>query len=442
MEGWTSQSVLQLAPDPASGKAGQGLASPRKWPSLGHDGEAVWGECQGSGAKPYQVQVELAGPTFKCSCPSRKFPCKHGLGLMLMYAAGQLTAGARPAWVAEWLASRAERAEKKQAKAAEPPKPVDEAAQAKRRERRQERVGDGLASLKVWLTDLVRGGVATVPTRGYGFFDDPARRMVDAQAPGVATRLQALGAVASSGAGWERPFVEGLASLHLLIAAHGRLDQLPEDTQHDVRATLGLTVTNDEVLARPPVHDLWQAVSHEVTVEDKLRVSRTWLFGTNTRRVALVLAFAHGTQPLSTVFRAGMACEADLCFFPGHAPRAVAKSVGTPERITAVAGVDTLDQLCDLSSQLAASHPWLGEIAVPVRELVPVRTDAGLMLVDRENRSLPATCPELPMWSLLAVSGGHPVDVAVGFDGSRVRPLAVMHGGSFTPLTTAEGTAP
>ena len=71
MEGWTAQRILQLAPDPASGKAGQGLASPRKWPSLGHDADAVWGECQGSGAKPYQVQVALAGPSFKCSCPSR-----------------------------------------------------------------------------------------------------------------------------------------------------------------------------------------------------------------------------------------------------------------------------------------------------------------------------------------------------------------------------------
>ena len=207
MEGWTSQRVLQLSPDPASAKAGQGLATPRKWVSSGYDDVALWGECQGSGAKPYQVQIELAVPSFKCSCPSRKFPCKHGIGLLLMFAADQLKPATRPQWVAEWLAGRAERAEKKAAKAEAPPKPVDEAAQAKRREKRLERVGDGLAALKRWSEDLVRSGIATAPTRGYEFFEEQARRMIDAQAPGAARRVTSLATLAASGAGWQRPFV-------------------------------------------------------------------------------------------------------------------------------------------------------------------------------------------------------------------------------------------
>ena len=188
MEGWTSQRVLQLAPDPASAKAGQGLAGLRKWVTSGFDDAAVWGECQGSGSKPYQVQVDLGDVAFKCSCPSRKFPCKHGLGLMLMFAAGQLTKGSQPTWVGEWLAKRAETSQKKQAKAEAPPKPVDEAAAAKRREKRLKNIADGLTALKRWAEDLVRAGIATAPSRGYAFFDEPARRMIDAQAPGMESR--------------------------------------------------------------------------------------------------------------------------------------------------------------------------------------------------------------------------------------------------------------
>jgi hypothetical protein len=439
MEGWTSQRILQLAPDPASGKAGQGLASPRKWPSLGHDADAVWGECQGSGAKPYQVQVALAGPSFKCSCPSRKFPCKHGLGLMLLYAADAFPAADRPQWVADWLASRTERAEKKQAKADEPPKPIDEAAQAKRREKRQERIADGLASLKLWVDDLVRGGIATAPGKGYKFFDEPARRMIDAQAPGVATQLQRLGEIAASGAGWERPFVEGLASLHLLIAAHGRLESLPEPTRHDVRSTLGLPVAVEEVLALPPVHDRWQIVGQEVTTEDKLRVSRTWLFGTVTRRPALVLAFAHGTQPLDTTLTPGFAFDGDLSFFPGNSVRAAVKTRSTPTPFDAPDGLDTLDQLCDAVSHRLAAHPWLGDVGLPVRSLTPVRQDDRLLLVDRDRRALPATLRESAAWILLAVSGGHPVDVTVAFDGTRLRPLGVHHDRTHTSLTATDG---
>ncbi|MCE1185823.1 MAG: hypothetical protein LWW92_09495, partial [Rhodocyclales bacterium] len=58
----SSEEVIQLAPDAASVSAARGLSSPAKWVLLGQDDEAVWGECKGSGAKPYQVQVDVQGP--------------------------------------------------------------------------------------------------------------------------------------------------------------------------------------------------------------------------------------------------------------------------------------------------------------------------------------------------------------------------------------------
>jgi uncharacterized Zn finger protein len=147
---WTQDRVLGLSPDAASTKAGQGLAHVRKWVSVGRDDRVVWGECQGSGAKPYQVQFDLVEAASKCSCPSRKFPCKHALGLMLILtsAGDAIGSQAAPAWVEEWIAGRAARAKKKQEEAEAPPKPVDEAAQAQRREKRMARVADGLAALK------------------------------------------------------------------------------------------------------------------------------------------------------------------------------------------------------------------------------------------------------------------------------------------------------
>src|SRR3954452_2191621 len=135
---WTQERVLQLSPDAGSAKAGQGLAHARKWVSVGCDERAAWGECQGSGAKPYQVQFDPAEAASKCSCPSRKFPCKHALGLMLLFASGEgaVPRASAPEWVEEWIASRAARAKKKEEQAQAPPKPVDEAAQAQRREKR------------------------------------------------------------------------------------------------------------------------------------------------------------------------------------------------------------------------------------------------------------------------------------------------------------------
>src|SRR6185436_14455124 len=131
---WSVEQILALAPDAASAKAGQGLAAARKWSALGCDATAAWGFCRGSGKDPYQAQIELSEPAFRCSCPSRKFPCKHGLGLLLLLTSQPQAFKAKtaPAWVSEWLATRAQRAqqrEEKRAKAEE--KAIDPAAQAK-----------------------------------------------------------------------------------------------------------------------------------------------------------------------------------------------------------------------------------------------------------------------------------------------------------------------
>ena len=83
---YSGEQIIALAPDAASAKAGRSLATASKWQNVGQDERALWGECQGSGAKPYQTVIDLNEPAFKCSCPSRKFPCKHALGLFLHLA--------------------------------------------------------------------------------------------------------------------------------------------------------------------------------------------------------------------------------------------------------------------------------------------------------------------------------------------------------------------
>src|SRR2546430_16715198 len=102
------QRVLALAPDAASAGAARSQATPSRWSSPGASEVAVWGYCQGSAR--YQVCVELAGPAYRCTCPSRKIPCKHALALLLMWSAGGVSEAAEPDWVAAWLAERAARA--------------------------------------------------------------------------------------------------------------------------------------------------------------------------------------------------------------------------------------------------------------------------------------------------------------------------------------------
>ncbi len=197
--------VEALAPDAASLTAARKLARPAPWSELGRDDRAVWGLCKGSGSKPYQVQVDLDGPAFNCSCPSRKFPCKHALALLML----DVPSGDRPAWVGEWLQSRVAGRPKR-----EPGAPVaDPEAAARRAAVREERVAAGVEDLRLWLRDALRGGLGAQRLRSWEEWDGFAARMVDAQAPGAASRLRSLGSVAAGRPdGWPERLLSGMGA--------------------------------------------------------------------------------------------------------------------------------------------------------------------------------------------------------------------------------------
>src|SRR5882672_11444681 len=111
--------VQALSPDSASAAAGKKLARATQWKSVGHSERALFGECQGSAL--YQTQVALVDLAAKCSCPSRKFPCKHALGLLFLAtdAPRAIPPAPEPEWVVAWFQKRGAALEKKQTRTAD-----------------------------------------------------------------------------------------------------------------------------------------------------------------------------------------------------------------------------------------------------------------------------------------------------------------------------------
>ncbi len=454
MHQWSSAEILQFAPDPATARSGQDLAQRRKWARLGADEQALWGECQGSGAKPYQVQIDLSEPAFKCSCPSRKFPCKHGVGLFLLSltAAAEFTEPIRPGFVQEWLESRKTRAEKTEAKAAKVEKPRDESAATKRKTDRLARIRAGMADLTAWTEDLVKPGIATMAGKSYEFFDGQARRMVDAQAPGLARLIRELGDVAASGSResgrsatggparlWHARFLERLAIIHLICSATANWDTLLPDDRAALEAVFGVPVPSQDLGQLPSVRDLWQVVGREVEFEDRLKVQRTWLFGQQTHRTALILDFAHGTSALDASLSLGLQYDTELVFYPGHSLRAAVRgTTGDPQRITEPSGLELITDLLNAYSRQLQACPWLETLAIPLLGIIPTVDPHGYAFLDRCGESLPVVARDGAIYTLLAISGGQPINVTAEFDGTSLHPLAAFAGGIWSPLTSLE----
>jgi SWIM zinc finger len=445
---WTTEQILSLAPDASSAKSGQSLAAPRHWQKLGCNENIVWGLCQGSGKDPYQIQIDLSEPAFRCSCPSRKFPCKHSLGLFLLLAAQPKTfvENEPPAWVKEWLESRRERTAKrneKQAKEASEVKVVDPAAQAKRAQQRESRVTAGLQELELWLRDLIRNGLASAQTAPPQFWERPAARLVDAQAPGLARIVREMAGVAVSGSGWQSRLLERAGLLYLLIEGFKRIDTLPAEIQVDIRTSIGWTQNQDELLREPGIRDDWLVGGRRVFEEDKLRVQRTWLWGRTSNQTALVLHFAHSQQPLDTSLVPGTMIEAELVFFPSAFPlRALVKErCSSPVSPVAFDGMQFNDDIaCVMAAHSAvlASNPWNEIFPVSLKEIIPTVRREGereFFLVQDANGNAMMISPRFVQgWELLALGGGHSISLFGEWDGHHLWPLGVISEGRFVNM--------
>ena len=183
------------------------------------------------------------------------------------------------------------------------------AAAVARAAERERRVEDGLAELDRWLVDQVSGGLARVAPDPYGWSESIAARMVDAQAPGVASWLRRLPAVVASGAGWPAWLLDELALLHLLVRGYSRRAELPADLLATVRDHIGFTVSRADVLAGPPVWDQWVVVFFRDLDNELVSTRRVWLRGNRSDRWAQVLFFAAGGAGLDSSLVPGTVSE-------------------------------------------------------------------------------------------------------------------------------------
>jgi len=430
----TLEQVLQMAPDEASAKAGKALQLARHWQSLGQNDQALWGECQGSAL--YQVKVDLSNLGYKCSCPSRKFPCKHVLGLLLLAATHRsaFLEQSSPPWVVEWLTKRQETADKKEAKAAEKEaKPVDEKAQQKRVEQRYERVRDGLERLDLWMKDLVRSGLAGLEAKGAAPWDEQARRLVDAQAPGLALRVRRLGELPGSGPDWPRLLLGELGRIKLALHAFQRIDQLEPSLANDLRHWIGWTVSSEELeKVGEKVIDDWLILAQWIDEEDKLRVQRTWCLGQASKRLALVLQFVVGPSPFPVSLLPGTQQRGAMIYYPGSG-RQRAQFAQREEQVAPIkagfGGHATIEAFLHSVAVDLARQPWLQAFGCLLSQVTLARSQERWLLRDSSGQSLPLI--DFDAWKLLALSGGHLFDLAGEWDGHKLRPLGVFLNGGY-----------
>ncbi|MEU8541769.1 SWIM zinc finger family protein [Streptomyces sp. NPDC048717] len=469
---WTSEQVLALAPDEASREAGSRLGVPGPWSGAGWGGrraepgegagpgagegtggeaggEAVWGVCAGSGRTSYKTAVDLTGPAYTCTCPSRKVPCKHVLGLLLLWAGDEgsgdteaepirvARSAEAPDWVESWLAGRRARAAGVPSTGSGAPgtsdAPADPEAVRRRAERRTARITAGARELEQRLADLLRGGLATAEQVGHGLWEETAARMVDAQAPGLAARVRELGALPGSGPGWPVRLLEECALTHLLVQAWLSADRLPAPLAATVRTRVGRPATPGGSVLR----DHWQVLAQYDSADARLTTRRIWLYGRDGGHTALLLSYGAAGRAPGQALPVGTVLDAELRPYEGGGPRAeLVEQFAAPAPAAGPPRGGPVGAALAAYGRTLGDDPWLDAWPVTLTDVVPARADYGWQLADAGNaesaesagnadttsptdatdtrEAIPLTRAaqeRTGLWRLIALSGGGPLTV-------------------------------
>lgn len=423
----TEDQILTLAPDESSKKSGKDLSNAAKWGTKGVNEFALWGECQGSGSKPYRTQIALNNIAFKCSCPSRKFPCKHGIGLLLLYAKnGQSFIDHKaPDWVTEWLNKRSDKEENKTAKK---DKLVDEAAQAKRLQARENIVEDGINELLLWIKDIVRNGILSIPEKGAQFFGGMSKRLIDAKAPGLAGMVKNLGNINFYFEGWQSLFMDQMARIYLVIAAYKNKEGISSLITEDVRTQIGFTQATEILKEQNGIVDSWLVLGKQTTEEDGLVTERNWLYGTQTDKYALVLQFIVRGQGAGFSITPGMTLNAELVFYESIQPlRALIKKEIQGGENQLVKPFQNWEQVAEAETILNRSLPFRSERPFIIKNITPVQFDNSWWLADENHNLVQLKSKYKYLYTILSLSGGEPMNMAVLGKENRYEPLGVWN---------------
>ncbi|MCL1922576.1 MAG: SWIM zinc finger family protein [Propionibacteriaceae bacterium] len=391
------KTVEQLAPDQKSLNAAMALTGGSQWVNLHHEGSLWWGDCQGSGAHPYRAVIDTDNIGYKCTCPSRKFPCKHSLALMLIVAndTGDFTEAEVPQWVKDWMGRRrtAKKPEENTSSSAslaevttDEPSPRTQqnqqrrdAAKLKRISDKKEGIAEGLDELDQWISDQLSLGILKFLKVIEENCRSIAARLVDKKATALASRIDEMPARILALDSEQQPdaVIREFGKL-VLISKAWRADP---DSQLINRQVASAPARVD-VLENPEALHLkgrWEVVGTVVsTRRDQMVTIATWFLSVTSQRTPLAVDDSGGLPDRTSYpqyallldyypasaghrqapFTISKQYEGSMVFYPGTLPlRALAQDLVEVEDREQWLPWYTEDPLSQISDYIKAM-PW------------------------------------------------------------------------------------
>lgn len=194
MDKITKEYIEQQAPDLATVKNAVSLCKKNSFimQSKTENEDLFFAECKGSGKSIYKVSVDFSvenKPVFRCSCPSRKLPCKHSIGILQDIFNGTTYEIAE---IPQDILVKREKAVKRQEKKLEDnvskPKKVNKSAKLKKMKKQLE----GLDIGEKLVNDILEKGISTIDAQATSIYTEILKEFGNCYLTGLQEYMQEL----------------------------------------------------------------------------------------------------------------------------------------------------------------------------------------------------------------------------------------------------------
>ncbi len=293
----------------------------------------------------------------------------------------------------------------------------------------------GVEQLHTWLNDVLRTGILE-----QDFSDDSlsevAARMVDAKMGSIGRRIRQFSQLDRTDLEWSDRLRHDLALLYLFVINFKKLSSLTLPMQMTVLNWAGFNIKKKDLNPAKGIHDTWYVLGVTKRREEQLQVRKCWMVGAQSHRFGVIIDFAFGRTRFELEYSFQHAYRGRLNYYPSSFPvRAALFSVEeTKRRPITLPAFDRIEKFLDQFARALAKNPWITSFPCSLKDVILVVTQQKFSIVDQDNLQLAVVEDQASLWSLLAVSGGHPITVFGEWNGYHLKLMSYWQQGKIISL--------
>lgn len=260
--------------------------------------------------------------------------------------------------------------------------------------------------IQVRLRDYLRNGLFRLAENVLENTDQLRRRLIDNQAPGLASMFASLAELDFSSDFWKQQFLSSLSRIFTISQAIKNLDNLPPDWQNEILIMSGVSFPQAEVLDQAPVSDLWMSLAVKKSTFNSMTMIKSWYYGRNSRRFACSVEYVVGNHIITSA-TPGSYYEARFHYFPGiHSMRVICKNSVKYNSPFSPVAFQGLQNVARILRRAFTDNPFMEDIPLIMSGLRLAKKNGKLYLSDSSLYSFPINISINQGVMLMAYTGG------------------------------------